>query len=431
MTEPPRRRALFSRGSTSEIKRISTILRTETAGGVLLLVAASAALIWANSPWGTRYHALAAMRVGTDVFGLHLNLTMAEWSADALLAIFFFVVGLELKREFVAGDLREPARAVLPIAAAVGGMVVPALIFVMAAGAAGDGALRGWAIPTATDIAFAVAVLAVISTHLPAALRTFLLTLAVVADLLAITVIAVFYTKTIHPIPLSLALVPLALFAFLVQRRVRSPWLLIPLALVTWVLVHSSGVHATVAGVLLGFTVPVLAGDLDSDSSGVTSSGGPAEHFEHVLRPVSAGFAVPVFAFFSAGVTFGGWRGLAESLGNPIAIGIVGGLVVGKTIGVFGTTRVLSACTRAALDPALRWIDVFGISVLAGVGFTVSLLIGELAYGSASTRDDIVKTAVLVGSLLAAGLAAIVLRLRNRHYRAAFEREELDDADDM
>jgi NhaA family Na+:H+ antiporter len=422
MPDQPRRRALFARGSFSEINRISAVLRTETAGGLLLLLAAGAALIWANSPWGTSYHALTGTHVGSDALGLHLDLTLAGWSADALLAIFFFVVGLELKREFVAGDLRELARAILPIAAAVGGMVVPALIFVAAAATAGDGALRGWAIPTATDIAFAVAVLAVISTHLPAALRTFLLTLAVVDDLLAITVIAVFYTKTIHPVPLLLALVPLIAFGTLVQRQVRSPWLLIPLAVVTWVLVHESGVHATVAGVLLGFTVPVLAGDLDS---------GLAEDLEHVVRPISAGFAVPVFAFFSAGVTFGGWGGLIDALSNPIALGIVGGLVLGKTIGVFGTTRLLAAWTRAALDPALRWIDVFGISVLAGVGFTVSLLIGELAYGPTSPRDDVVKTAVLAGSLLAAVIAAIVLRLRNRRYRAVSEREGPDDACDM
>lgn len=404
---------LFARGSWPETRRVIEILHKETVGGALLLVAAAVALIWANSPWSSSYHALTDFRVGTDSLGLHLNLSLGGWAADGLLAIFFFVVGLELKREFVAGDLRDPARAALPIAAAVGGMVVPALIFVAWTAGASDGALRGWAIPTATDIAFAVAVLAVLSTHLPAALRTFLLTLAVVDDLLAITVIAVFYTSKINLAALLAALVPLALFAVLVQRRVQSGWLLIPLALATWALVHESGVHATVAGVLLGFTVPAAGSSL-------------AERFEHVMRPVSSGFAVPVFAFFAAGVTFGGYDGLVTALSDPIALGIVCGLVIGKVIGVFGTTRILAAATRASLDSSLRWVDVFGVSLLAGIGFTVSLLIGELAYGSGSARLDIVKVGVLAGSVLAALLAAVVLRIRNRHYRAVFELETAD-----
>lgn len=404
---------LFARGSWPETRRVIEILHKETVGGALLLVAAAVALIWANSPWSSSYHALTDFRVGTDSLGLHLNLSLGGWAADGLLAIFFFVVGLELKREFVAGDLRDPARAALPIAAAVGGMVVPALIFVAWTAGASDGALRGWAIPTATDIAFAVAVLAVLSTHLPAALRTFLLTLAVVDDLLAITVIAVFYTSKINLAALLAALVPLALFAVLVQRRVQSGWLLIPLALATWALVHESGVHATVAGVLLGFTVPAAGSAL-------------AERFEHVMRPVSSGFAVPVFAFFAAGVTFGGYDGLMTALSDPIALGIVCGLVIGKVIGVFGTTRILAAATRASLDSSLRWVDVFGVSLLAGIGFTVSLLIGELAYGSGSARLDIVKVGVLAGSVLAALLAAVVLRIRNRHYRAVFELETAD-----
>jgi len=425
--KPPLHRALFARGSWSETARITTILRKETVGGALLLFAAAVALIWANSRWSASYHNLTNFHVGTDRFGLHLDLSLGGWAADGLLAIFFFVVGLELKREFVAGDLRDPGRAALPIAAAIGGMVLPAAIFVAFTINAGEGATRGWAIPTATDIAFAVAVLAVISTHLPSALRTFLLTLAVVDDLLAITVIAIFYTEKIKLVPLLVALIPLILFAILVQRRIRSWWLLIPLAVFTWVFVHESGVHATVAGVLLGFTVPVLR----SEAAGGPEAGpGLAEHFEHLMRPVSAGFAVPVFAFFAAGVTFGGYDGLMTALSDPIALGIVGGLVVGKTIGVFGTTWVLAAVTRASLDAALRWIDVLGMSMLAGVGFTVSLLIGELAYDSDSARDDVVKVAVLTGSLLAAVLAAILLRLRNRHYRSVWLMETRDRDDD-
>ena len=410
---------LFSRGSWPETRRIIGILHKETVGGAILLAAATIALVWANSPWSASYHALTHVKVGTDDLGLHLNLSLGGWAADGLLAIFFFVVGLELKREFVAGDLREPARAALPIAAAIGGMVAPALVFAAFASGAGEGALDGSAIPTATDIAFAVAVLAVISTHLPAALRTFLLTLAVVDDLLAITVIAVFYTDAINVGALLLALIPLALFGVLVQRRVQTWWLLIPLAALTWAFVHESGIHATVAGVLLGFTVPVLRRDGEQGP-------GLAEHFEHQMRPISAGFAIPVFAFFAAGVTFGGYQGLMTALRDPIAMGVVGGLVIGKTLGVFGTTRVLAAFTHADLDPSLRWIDVLGVSMLAGIGFTVSLLIGELAYADDPARQDVVKVAVLAGSLLAAVLAATLLRIRNRHYRSIHELETAD-----
>lgn len=418
---------LFTRGSWSETRRISGILQKETVGGAILLAAATIALVWANSPWSDSYHALTHVKVGTDDLGLHLNLSLGGWAADGLLAIFFFVVGLELKREFVAGDLRDPARAALPIAAAVGGMVAPALIFVAFAAGTGEGAVSGWAIPTATDIAFAVAVLAVISTHLPAALRTFLLTLAVVDDLLAITVIAVFYTAKINLGALLLALIPLTVFAVLVQRRIRHWWLLIPLAALTWAFVHESGIHATVAGVLLGFTVPVLR----SEANGGPDAGpGLAEHFEHQMRPISAGFAIPVFAFFAAGVTFGGYDGLVTALSDPVAMGVVGGLVVGKTIGVFGTTRALAAFTHASLDSSLRWVDVFGVSILAGIGFTVSLLIGELAYADDYVRQDIVKVAVLAGSLLAAALAAVVLRIRNRHYRSIHELETADQDQD-
>jgi NhaA family Na+:H+ antiporter len=414
---------LFSRGSWSETSRISSILRKETVGGALLLVASAVALVWANSPWSSSYFALRDLKIGFEPLGLHLNLSLGTWAADGLLAVFFFVVGLELKREFVAGDLRDPARAALPIAAAVGGMVVPAVIFVAVTAHVGDGAMRGWAIPTATDIAFAVAILAVISTHLPAALRTFLLTLAVVDDLLAVMVIAVFYTEEIKLWALAGALVPLALFTLCVQRRVRSWWLLVPLAMATWVLMHESGVHATVAGVLLGFAVPVLR----SEAAGGPAAGpGLAEVFEHRLRPLSAGVAVPIFAFFAAGVAIGGFGGLSRALSDPIALGIVLGLVVGKPVGIFLTTRVLAAVTRANLDSALRWIDVLGIAMLAGIGFTVSLLIGDLAYGIGSNRDEIVKIGVLTGSVIAAVVAAVVLRLRNRQYRAIYELETAD-----
>jgi Na+:H+ antiporter, NhaA family len=417
--------AILARGSWAETDRIAGILRKETVGGALLLAAAAIALVWANSPWGAAYETLRDLRVGPAA--LHLDLSLGTWSADGLLAVFFFVAGLELKREFVAGDLREPRRAALPIAAAVGGMAVPALFFVLLNLGRDDGALRGWAIPSATDIAFALAVLAVISTHLPAALRTFLLTLAVVDDLLAIVVIAVFYTSDLAVAPLLLALVPLALFGFLVQRRIRSWWLLLPLALVTWVLVHASGVHATVAGVLLAFTVPVVR----SQAGGGPEAGpGLAEHFEHRFRPISAGVAVPVFAFFSAGVAVGGLSGLTRSVTDSVAVGITLGLVVGKAIGITGATWLVSRFTRAELDEALGWPDVVGLSLLGGIGFTVSLLITELAFGLGTATYDHAKIGILTGTLLAALLATVVLRVRNRRYRRIAEQERVDtDAD--
>ncbi|MGD9958556.1 Na+/H+ antiporter NhaA [Nocardioides sp.] len=407
---------LFARGSFLENSRVAEILRAETTGGILLIIGALVAIIWANTPWSDGYEAIRDFVVGPA--SLHLDLSLGTWAADGLLAIFFFVVGLELKREFVAGDLRDPRRAALPVAAAVGGMAAPALVYV-AWNLSSRGDLSGWAIPTATDIAFAVAILAVISTHLPTGLRTFLLTLAVVDDLLAITIIALFYTQDVHLAYLALAVLPLAAFTVLVQRRSRNGFLLLPLALIAWALVHASGVHATVAGVLLGFAVPVLRRD-GNDGPGL------AEHFEHLLRPVSAGFAVPVFAFFAAGVTIGGLDGLMDSLRDPVALGIVFGLVVGKTVGIAGSTWLLARFTRAELDDDLSWSDVIGMAMLAGIGFTVSLLIGELAFGDGSNRDDHVKVGVLVGSLVAVILASVVLRSRNRVYRAIHARETLD-----
>ncbi|GAA2703237.1 Na+/H+ antiporter NhaA [Actinoplanes palleronii] len=412
---------VLGRGSWAEARRIADVLRKETIGGALLLVGTLIALIWANSPWAHHYTTMTAFTVGPHA--LHLDLSLATWAADGLLAIFFFVAGLELKREFVAGDLRDPRRAAVPVAAAVGGVLVPALLYTLTNW---GGAVEGWAIPTATDIAFALAVLAVVGRSLPTAMRTFLLTLAVVDDLLAIVIIAVFYTAHLSILPLLAAMVPLGLFAALVQRRVRSWWLLLPLAFATWALVHASGVHATVAGVLLGFVVPVLR------SQGSGTGPGLAEHFEHRFRPISAGVAVPVFALMSAGVAIGGPAGLRAVVTDPIAVGIMLGLILGKPIGILLATWLTARFTRAELDTGLAWIDVAGLALLSGVGFTVSLLIGELAFGTGSGADDRVKVAVLLGSLIAAGLAAVVLRARNRTYRRLHDAEQVDrDHDDI
>jgi NhaA family Na+:H+ antiporter len=412
---------VLGRGTWAEARRIAEILRRETVGGVLLLVAAVIALVWANSPWAGIYESLRQVRVGPAA--LHLDLTLAHWAADGLLAVFFFVAALEVKREFVSGDLRDPRRAAVPVAAAVGGVVVPALLFAGIASLGDGSALSGWAIPTATDIAFALAVLAVIGRSLPAALRTFLLTLAVVDDLLAIIIIAAFYTRDLAPVPLLAATVPLALFTLLVQRRVRSWWLLLPLAVTVWTLVHASGVHATVAGVLLGFAVPVVR---SQKAGGPDAGPGLAEHFEHRFRPISAAVAVPVFAFFAAGVTVGGLAGLGSALTEPVAIGVVVGLIVGKAIGITGATWLVARFTRAELDDQLSWTDVVGLAVLGGIGFTVSLLIGELAFGAGSDADDHAKIGILIGSLLAALIAGVILRVRAGVYRRICEQDALD-----
>src|SRR6478609_4996120 len=423
---------VFSRGSYSEALRIGEILRKETVGGALLVAAAVIALIWANSPASESYFALRDFKVGYEPW--HLDLSLGAWAADGLLAIFFFLVGLELKREFVAGDLRKFSKSVVPVAAAVGGVAVPALIYA-AVNLSSPETLQGWAIPTATDIAFAVAVLALIGSHLPSALRIFLLTLAVVDDLLAITIIAIFYTSELHPLPLVLALFPLGLYTFLVQKYRRffgthavAAWvILLPLGAATWALVHASGIHATVAGVLLGLAVPVIR----SRASGGPEAGpGLAEIFEHRFRPISAGIAVPVFAFFSAGVAIGGVQGLGAALTDPVAIGIILALVLGKPIGILATTWILTKATRASLDSSFKWIDVFGVALLAGIGFTVSLLVAELSFGHGSLHDDHAKVGILAASLIAALLATVVLRTRNRQYRLAEELEQVDSDHD-
>jgi NhaA family Na+:H+ antiporter len=426
----PPRFTVFGRGSYAESLRIGEILRKETVGGALLVSAAVIALIWANSPASDSYFSLRDFRFGYEPW--HLELSLGAWAADGLLAIFFFLVGLELKREFVAGDLRQLNKSVVPVAAAAGGVLVPALIYAVV-NLSSPETLRGWAIPTATDIAFAVAVLAIIGSHLPSALRIFLLTLAVVDDLLAITIIALFYSTDIRPLPLLLALAPLALYTFLAQKYRRffgahapAAWaILLPLGIATWALVHASGIHATVAGVLLGFAIPVIR----SQASGGPDAGpGLAEIFEHRFRPISAGFAVPVFAFFSAGVAVGGWKGLGSALTDPVAVGIVMALVLGKPIGIMGTTWVITKASRARLDGSFKWIDVFGVALLAGIGFTVSLLVAELSFGQGSVQDDHAKVGILAASFIAAILATVVLRTRNRQYRQA-EAEEAIDSD--
>jgi Na+:H+ antiporter, NhaA family len=422
-------RATLARGAYREFVRVREVLRRESVGGILLILGALAAMIAANvAP--QFYLELREFHLGGSVGPIDLNLSLAHWAADGLLAVFFFLVGLELKHEFVVGDLRDPKTALVPVVAAIGGVALPAAIY--AAVTFTDASARsGWAIPAATDIAFALAVLAVIGSNLPAALRTFLLTLAVTDDLIAITVIAVFYAHDVKPLFFVAGIVIVAVFGALAYRGqaffLRHPWaswVLLPLGITAWALIFASGVHATVAGVLLGFALPTRP-PRRSDYSRSLS-----DELEHRLRPLSASVAVPVFAFFSAGVTISGWDGFVAAVSSPIGIGVIAGLVVGKAVGISGATWLVTRLRHASLDPDLAWIDVIGMAILGGIGFTVSLLVSELSFGQGSDADNVGKVSVLTASLLAAGLAAIVLGLRNRHYRDVAAAEELDsDAD--
>ncbi|MEU9082442.1 Na+/H+ antiporter NhaA [Streptomyces sp. NPDC048357] len=409
-------RKLLGRLSLPERRFVADALRTETVGGVLLLAAAVAALIWANTPpLADSYQAVRDFHIGPSALGL--DLSIQHWAADGLLAIFFFVAGIELKRELVAGDLRDAKAAALPVIAAICGMAVPALVYVLV-NTLGNGAMDGWAVPTATDIAFALAVLAVLGTSLPSALRAFLLTLAVVDDLFAIMIIAVFFTSEIDFLALGGALVGLALFWFLLRRGVRGWYIYVPLALVIWGLMYNSGVHSTIAGVAMGLMLRCTRRDGEEQS--------PGEHIEHLVRPISAGLAVPLFALFSAGVSLSD-EAIAQVFTRPETLGVVLGLVVGKAVGIFGGTWLAARFTKAELNDDLAWPDVLAVASLAGIGFTVSLLIGELAFAGDPVLTDEIKAAVLIGSLIAAVIAGVMLKFRNRKYLALTEAEERDE----
>ena len=390
-----RSKGWLAKASKKQASWLANALRNETTGGILLLLAAILALVWINLD-SSSYSAIREFKFGPAE--LHLNLSLGKWAADGLLAIFFFVAGIELKHEFQEGSLKDKSVAAVPIAAALGGMIVPAAIFFSFNH--GLPTAAGWGIPMATDIAFALAVLAVAGRRLPIELRAFLLTLAVVDDLGAILVIAVFYTAKLNLIALAVAVGGLFIFGMLQKKRVTGWYLYLPLAAVIWVAVHESGIHATVAGVAMGLLMNLKQTD------GVL----------RVVHPISAGFAVPVFAFFSAGVLIQSGD-LTATLTSPAALGIILGLVIGKPIGVVGTAWLMSRFTRASLSKSLSWWDVTTIGLLAGIGFTVSLLINELAFGGEPVRDT-GTLAVLTASCIAAVLATIALQFRKRAYAA-------------
>lgn len=384
-------------------RRARHALESEVVSGLLMVAAAAAALLWANSPWRGSYAAVSSAVVGPHA--LHLDLSISAWAADGLLAVFFFVVGLELKQEFVVGSLRDIREASLPMLAAVFGMVGPALVYVAAQAALGGSRMEGWAVPTATDIAFALAVLSIFGRGLPPAARTFLLTLAVVDDLLAIIVIAVFYSHGFTPLALVAALAVVAVFGVLVRRGITHWYLLIPLGLVAWWLMHSSGVHATIAGVLLGMTVP--ARPTRHEPQGMTA------RLAHLVHPVSAGLVLPVFALFAAGVNIVDGGGLGQVLGDPVAIGIYLGLPLGKILGIWGSVVLLTRFTRLRLGHGVDSADVLALSAIAGIGFTVSLLIAGLAFDGGATADH-ARAAVILGTMASAVLGAGLLQHRVR-----------------
>lgn len=394
---PARRRIIFGPGRDADRRHLADILRSETTGGLLMLAATVLALLAANlAP--SFYQHLSHTQLGP--------LDLHHWAADGLLTIFFFVAGLELKRELVEGSLSRPADALLPILAALGGMVVPALIYV-GINVAGGGQLNGWAIPMATDIAFALAVLAIVGSNLPSGLRAFLLTLAIVDDLGAILVIAVFFASGIQVLPLLGALACVAAFALAQRRRVNANWLYLLLGVAAWWLMLQSGVHATIAGVALGL---VTRTDEFEEHD-------PVDRWKHAIEPWSAGLVVPIFAFFAAGVPVNGQM-IRSLVTRPEALGVVLGLFLGKFLGVYAAARLTARFTAAELATGVRWADVAGMAVLTGIGFTVSLLIADLAFPDDLAAAQSAKAAVLVASLLAGVVGGFLLRRRSKSHAA-------------
>ena len=386
-------RRMFPEPDQREASFLGDLFRREAVGGAIALVAAVVGIVWANSAWADSYLDLRHLEIGP--------LDLEHWAADGALTVFFFVAGLELKRELVVGSLRRPADAAVPVAAAVCGVALPAVIYLTIN--ANGGHPEGWAVPAATDIAFALAVLAVVGSNLPTALRAFLLTLAVVDDLIVIIIIAVFFTDSLDLVWLAVALAVMVAWALLQKARVSTPAIYVPLAVLAWWAVHECGVHATIAGVVLGLLTRVRRDDGEEES--------PAERYEHRLDPVSSSLAVPFFALMSAGVVLDGG---SELIRDPIVLGVVAGLVIGKPVGVLLGGWLVARFTRAELDPSIGWRDVVGVALLAGIGFTVSLLVSDLSFAGA--QRDAAKTAVLAGSVISALLGIVALGHRDRFH---------------
>ena len=369
----------------------------DAAGGILLILAALAAMILANSPLSAAYQHLFEVKLTVKIGDIGLSKALILWINDGLMAVFFFLIGLELKKELREGRLANPRDVLLPGMAALGGMVVPALIY---AGLnwSNPATLPGWAIPAATDIAFAVGVLALLGKHAPPSLKLFLLTLAILDDLGAILIIAVFYTADLQPLWLLAALLPLA--GLLLANRLKTHRIapIILLGIILWVMVLESGVHATLAGVITAFFVPL------KDRHGHS----PLHRLEHDLAPYVNFGVLPLFAFANAGVLLTGMT--LSALTAPVPAGVALGLVAGKLIGVLGMVALLVRSGVASLPIGATWLHMLGVSLLAGIGFTMSLFIGSLSFSDLSLMND-VRLGVLVASLVAAVSGYLVLRM--------------------
>jgi NhaA family Na+:H+ antiporter len=373
-------------------------LKSGAAGGIILMVAAALALVIANSPAASVYFKLLKTHVG--------GLSILHWINDALMAVFFLLVGLEIKREFLDGQLSTWPRRILPGIAAAGGMIVPAVIYT-ALNAGTPETLRGWAIPTATDIAFALGVLVLLRSRVPVSLKVFLTALAIIDDLGAVAIIAVFYTADLSPAWLGLAAVTLLVLGGLNRAGVErlSPFLLLGAAV--WFFVLKSGVHATLAGVALAMTIPLRTSRAQPDNPA-----SPLHILEHALHPWVAFLIIPVFGFANAGVSLSGmsWAALVE----PVTLGIAAGLFIGKQVGVFLTTWAAIRLNLADCPQDASMPQVFGVSVLCGIGFTMSLFIGLLSFPTSPELQDAVKVGVISGSMLSAITGTLVLAFARR-----------------
>ena len=391
---------VFSKVPETEQRWLVRALKSETVGGLLLMAAAIVALVWANSAWSDSYESIVNFKVGPE--SLHLNLTLNVWAADFLLAIFFFVIGCELKHEFVLGTLSNPRIAAVPIGAAFGGMVTASAIFL--AFNFGTPAQAAWGLPISTDVAFALAVLAIVGQRLPIELRSFLLTLAVVNDLGAILVIAIFYGHGFYAMWFGVAAALLLLFGLLQNRKVTSKFIFLPLAIVIWYAMFRSGIHATIAGVAMGLLMRVRKTEAEQLS--------PCDNAEVTLRPFSAGFAVPVFAFLAAGVNVLGTT-FGEALSDPLTLGVLCGLIIGQPIGVTLGAFLVSRFTKGTLNPDLSWWDVVVVGSLASVGFTVALLISEVSFMAQPAMLASSKFAIIFTNLVAIIVSVLAISIRS------------------
>ncbi len=389
------------------LKPLQEFLQLEAAGGVLLMIAAMVALLVANSPLAAVYTAFLDLPVRFGFGSFLLAKPLLLWINDGLMAVFFFLVGMELKRELLEGHLSSWRRAALPAIAAVGGMLVPALFYI-ALNRNNAVALRGWAIPTATDIAFALGVLALLGPRVPTALKAFLLSIAIFDDLGAIVVIAVFYTASLSLLALAVALLMIIVLALLNRRGVRRPAAYVLAGIVLWVAVLKSGVHATLAGVVLAMFIP-LRGDTRESSL--------LRHLEHALHPWVAFAILPLFAFANAGVSLAGMS-LATAL-HPVPLGVVLGLFLGKQVGIMAASLLAVRARFAALPEGVSWAQLYGAALLCGIGFTMSLFIAQLALPpGAGTAAGLERFGVLVGTLLSGAAGYAVLRLVLPHSAA-------------